>query len=189
MSPCPNVLLTIMWILVLFKNVRSKLMKSICIGDWKWIRKVCKIIQNIPPNLNFSIETTPFHSVKFWSSCSHRSPCCFSLLLFMLKGLTKLKCLWARERCSKVGNRCLLREITVPSLNSVLLQKVRGVLFLLLNEKRSDLNRAECPIISCLLPHRQTLTFYRSFHINAAINTSSNLAWVYPARKYIKSDV
>ena len=64
MSPCRNVLLTIMGNAVLFKIVILESMQSICAVDGKLISKRVKPFKFPPKNLNFCIETTPLHFLK-----------------------------------------------------------------------------------------------------------------------------
>ena len=83
-------------------------MQSMCAVDGQLISKACKTIQNSPPPpkkkyLNFCILTTPAHFLKLLSSGPHRSPPCYSILLFMLIGLAKLKFLWAGEAVARWG--------------------------------------------------------------------------------------
>ena len=77
---------------------------SLCalwMDNWKLSR--VKPFNFFPKNLNFWILTTPPHFLKLWSPGPHRSPPCYSILLFMLIGLTKLKFLWAGEAVARWG--------------------------------------------------------------------------------------
>ena len=78
-------------------------MQSICAEDGKLISKRVKPFKIPPKILNFGIETTPLHFLKLWSSGPHRSPPCYSILLFVLIGLTKLKFSLAGEALARWG--------------------------------------------------------------------------------------
>ena len=99
--PAANVLMTRMRNTVLLKTVILELMQSICAMDEKMISKACKTIQISPKILTLFIEITPPHFLKPF--VPHRSPPCYSILLFMLIGLTKLKFLWAGEAIARRG--------------------------------------------------------------------------------------
>ena len=77
------------------KIVILESMQSICAVDGKLISKHV--------NLNFCIETTPLHFFKLWSSGPHRSQPCYSIFVFVLIGLSKLKFPRAGEAVARWG--------------------------------------------------------------------------------------